>query len=246
LSVPDLAIVVPAYNEAERLPRTLARLLEYFSAQSYSWTVTVVSDGSTDGTPDAVRAFAADHPQFALIESNPNRGKGYVVRQGMLAVEAKWILFTDADLAAPIEEIEKLIPAIEGGADIAIGSRPLRESRLEVRQPWYRELLGRTSNKLVQLLAVRGIQDTQCGFKLFRQAAATEVFRRCKLNGFSFDFEALFVARDLGLTIAEVPIRWAHQEGSKVVFWRDYPRALKDLIFLRLKGRTWRMAETSE
>lgn len=232
----DLEIVVPAYNEAVRIGPTLQRLKDYFSGQSYSWRVTVVSDGSTDGTNDIVAEFARSNPEFALINSQPNRGKGFVVRKGMLAAEAKHILFSDADLAAPIEEIEKLLPKM-AEFPIAIGSRPLKDSKLEVRQPWYREMLGRASNKLIQLLGVRGIQDTQCGFKLFRQDVARDVFGRCKLNGFSFDFEALMVARDLGYEIAEVPIRWAHQEGSKVVLWRDAPKALIDLVRLRMMGK---------
>jgi dolichyl-phosphate beta-glucosyltransferase len=128
---------------------------------------------------------------------------------------------------------------------VAIGSRPLRESRLEVRQPLYRELLGRTFNKAVQLLAIRGISDTQCGFKLFTAKAASEVFTRCRLDGFSFDFEALIVARDLGFRIDEVPIRWAHQEGSKVVLLRDGPRMLLDLVKLRMRGRKSRLGNSA-
>ncbi|HMS54747.1 MAG TPA: glycosyltransferase family 2 protein [Fimbriimonadaceae bacterium] len=232
----DLEVVVPAYNEAARIGPTLSRLKEYFGAKPYTWRVTVVSDGSTDGTNQIVKEFVLANPEFALIDSQPNRGKGFVVRKGMLAAQAKHVLFSDADLAAPIEEIEKLLPMM-AEFPIAIGSRPLKDSKLEVRQPLYREMLGRASNKLIQLLGVRGIQDTQCGFKLFRNDVAHDVFGRCKLNGFSFDFEALMVARDLGYEIAEVPIRWAHQEGSKVVLWRDAPKALFDLVKLRLMGK---------
>jgi len=236
-----LSVIVPAYNEEERLGRTLERLREYFEAQPYRWTVTVVSDGSTDRTAEIVEEFRAKDPRFQLKAYEPNRGKGYAVRTGMLETEGDLLLFSDADLATPIEELEKLLPAIEAGADIAIGSRPLRDSKLEVRQPLYRELLGRLFNKAVQLLAVRGIQDTQCGFKLFTRRAAHEVFSRCRLDGFSFDFEALVIARDLGLKVAEVPIRWRHQEGSKVVLLRDGPRMLRDLLWLRLRGRRKRL-----
>lgn len=243
---PKLAVVIPAYNEEVRLGRTLERIRDYLTDQPYSWSVTVVSDGSTDRTEQIAGEFAAQDEHFAVIACRPNRGKGAAVREGMLEVEGELLLFSDADLAAPIEEVEKLLPAIEGGADVAIGSRPLKESRLEVRQPFYREWLGRASNMLVQALAVRGIRDTQCGFKLFKRDVARDVFSRCKLNGFSFDFEALMVARDLGYRVAEIPIRWAHQEGSKVVFWRDYPRALRDLIMLRLKGKAKRLKKTDE
>lgn len=235
-------MVIPAYNEAARILPTLERVREYLSAQDYSWTVTVVSDGSRDETNAMVRSFVETDERFHLIESVPNRGKGFVVRKGMLDVEGEWKLFSDADLAAPIEEIEKLWPAIEK-APIAIGSRPLRESRLEKRQPLYREMLGRLANKLIQALAVPGIQDTQCGFKLFRADVAQDVFSRCKLNGFSFDFESLMIARDLGYEIAEVPIRWSHQEGSKVVMWRDVPKSLRDLVKLRIMGKSRRLAK---
>jgi dolichyl-phosphate beta-glucosyltransferase len=237
-----LAVVVPAYNEEPRILPTLNRLKEYFSSQSYTWSVTVVSDGSTDRTPDLVREFAASNTGFSLLAYSPNRGKGRAVRIGMLAAEADLILFSDADLAAPIEEVEKLIPAIAKGAHIAIGSRPLRESRLEVRQPWFREAMGRAFNGAVRTLAVRGIYDTQCGFKLYRREVARDVFTRCKFDGFSFDFEALMIARDLGYEISEVPIRWAHQEGSKVRLLRDGTRMLRDLLKLRVNGKRARTA----
>jgi len=234
-------VVVPAYNEEERLPRTLARLHEYYSAQDYSYDVMVVSDGSRDGTRALVEAFAAEHPEFSVLEYQPNRGKGYAVRTGMLGAKGDLVLFCDADLATPQEETEKLLDHIQKGADVAFGSRPLQESSLEVRQPWFREFLGRAFNKAVQLLAVRGIDDTQCGFKMFRREAAQEIFRRCKLDGFSFDFEALMIGRDLGYRMDEVPIRWAHQEGSKVVLLRDGPRMLRDLVKLRMKGKRSRL-----
>lgn len=237
---PYLSVVVPAYNEGARILQTLERLREYFEGQPYRWSVTVVSDGSTDGTDALARTFAGTTSHFALEAYTPNRGKGYAVRRGMLVADGDLILFTDADLATPIEELEKLFKHIDR-VPIAIGSRPLKESWLERRQPLYRELLGRLSNKLVQLLGVPGIYDTQCGFKLFRREAAREIFRCVKLDGYGFDFESLMIARDLGFEVAEVPIRWAHQEGSKVVLWRDAPRALVDLLWLRLMGRRGRL-----
>ena len=236
-------MVVPAYNEEVRLPRTLERLDEYYRTQPYPWDVTVVSDGSTDETESIVEAFAKTHPHFKLVASRPNRGKGYVVRDGILESKGDLVLFCDADLATPQEETEKLLKHMQDGADVAIGSRPLAESSLEKRQPLYREFLGRAFNKAVQLLAIRGIDDTQCGFKMFTRKVADDVFRRCTLDGFSFDFEALMIARDLGYRIDEVPIRWSHQEGSKVVLMRDGPRMLGDLVKLRLKGRKARLGE---
>lgn len=236
-----LSVVIPAYNEEARLPRTLARLAEYYDSQPYTYDVNVVSDGSKDSTVQVARSFAENHPAFRVTESSPNHGKGFVVRLGMLAAQGDAVLFCDADLATPQEETEKLLPRLLAGADIAIGSRPLAESNLEIRQPLYRELLGRTFNKAVQVLGIRGIDDTQCGFKLFTQAASQDVFSRCKLDKFGFDFESLMIARDLGLRIDEVPIRWSHQEGSKVNLVRDGSRMLTDLVKLRIQGKRRRL-----
>jgi len=233
--------VVPAYNEEERLGPFLERLQEYYEAQEYDWDVTVVSDGSRDSTEKIVLDFASSHPRFKLTAYQPNHGKGYAVRKGMLEAEGDLVLFCDADGATPQEETEKLLPRMLDGADVAIGSRPLQDSSLEIRQPLYRELLGRAFNKAVQLLAIRGIDDTQCGFKVFTRKASQDIFSRCKLDGFGFDFEALMIARDLGYRIDEVPIRWRHQEGSKVVLMRDGPRMLRDLVKLRLKGKQARL-----
>ena len=201
----------------------------------------MVSDGSTDKTNHIVEDFISMHPHFKLVAYSPNRGKGYAVRKGMLLAPGDMVLFMDADLATPVEETEKLLSHMEDGAVVAIGSRPMRESDLTVHQPWYREKFGRMANKVVQVLGVKGITDTQCGFKMFTAKASKEIFSRGKMDGFSFDFEALMIARDLGYRIDEVPIRWAHQEGSKVVFWRDYPRSLRDLVKLRAMGATKRL-----
>jgi dolichyl-phosphate beta-glucosyltransferase len=238
-----LSVVVPAYNEEVRLGRSLPKIFEYYSGQDYSFEVVVVSDGSSDSTAAIVREFCKERSQCRLVEYTPNRGKGYAVKTGMLEAKGELILFCDADLATPQEETVKLWKRIADGADVAIGSRPLRDSNLEIHQPFYREMLGRLGNKLIQLLAIRGIEDTQCGFKLFTAASANAIFRRCKLDGFSFDFEALMIARDLGYRIDEVPIRWMDQAGSKVVPWRDFPRALRDLVKLRLKGKADRLRE---
>lgn len=241
MTPPRLAVIVPAYDEADRIVPTLQRLADYFSGQDYSWSVTVVSDGSRDATPQLARDFAAQHPGFTADHYEPNRGKGFAVRRGILQAQAEWVLFSDADLATPIEEVEKLWAAVSDRVPIAIGSRPLKESRLEVRQPWYRELAGRLFNLLVQTLAVRGIQDTQCGFKLFRIDVARDIFERSKVDRFGFDFEALVIASDLGYPIAEVPVVWRHQEGSKVVLMRDGPEMIRQLVRLRMMGKTRRL-----
>lgn len=224
----------------------MTRVAEYFSEYPDSWAVYVVSDGSKDNTNQLVKSFAESNDHFHLIDYSPNRGKGYAVRKGMLEIDADYLLFSDADLAAPIEEITKLQDQLSDTVHIAIGSRPLKESKLEIRQPWYREMLGRMFNKAVQLMAVRGIDDTQCGFKIFRNDVAKDIFSRCKLDGFGFDFESLIIARDLGYEIAEVPIRWSHQEGSKVVLLRDGPRMLRDLFKLRMWGKNKRLQINNE
>ncbi|CUU05523.1 MAG: glycosyltransferase family 2 protein [Fimbriimonadales bacterium] len=233
---PDLrlSVVIPAYNEEARIESTLERVIAYLNEGWQPYEILVVSDGSTDRTEAIVQAFAARHPQVKLLAYQPNRGKGHAVRYGMLRAQGEWVLFSDADLATPIEELEKLARALESGYAIAIGSRPLRESQLIVRQPFYREWAGRAFNKVVQLLAVRGIHDTQCGFKLFTREAVQAIFPRCQLDGFSFDFEALYYAQRMGYPIAEVPVRWMHQEGSKVRLLRDGLRMLRDLVWLRL------------
>lgn len=235
--IPALAVIVPAFNEESRLGEALEGLLKYYQGQPYTWEITIVSDGSTDSTNQLVSDFAASHPGFRLLAYSPNRGKGYAVRKGMLECEGEILLFCDADLATPQEETEKLLAHIRQGAEVAIGSRPLKESRLEKRQPLYREMLGRAFNLAVRMLAVPGISDTQCGFKMFTCEAAAKVFTRCSLDGFSFDFEAILIARRLGMRIDEVPIRWSHKDGSKVSIMRDGPRMLGDLVRLRLRGK---------
>ena len=179
-----LSVIIPAYNEEERLASTLDTTLAYFDAlPQYTgrYELLVVDDGSTDRTAEIARAFGKKHPQVHLVGYGGNRGKGYAVRHGMLEAVGDWRLFCDADLATPPEEFEVVFAAMHGAdgkiiADIGIGSRPLRESNLIIHQPWYRELLGRGFNTVVQMLAVPGIQDTQCGFKIFSRRSAEDVF----------------------------------------------------------------------
>jgi len=232
---PYLSIIVPAYNEETRLGATLKRMLAYFDAQNYTFEILVADDGSTDGTPDIVEQIAACRPQVRLLSYQPNRGKGYAVRYGILRACGARLLFSDADLATPIEEVEKLLAALDSGYDIAIGSRDVKGSQLIKRQSILREFGGRTFNKVVQLMAVPGIHDTQCGFKLFTRNAAKSIFSRCQVDHFAFDVEVLYLARKLfGMRIAEIPVRWAHQEGSKVVFFRDAFRMIKTLFRIRM------------
>jgi len=235
VSRPHLGVVIPAYNEEPRIEKTLNRIAVFFDSVPYSCAALIVSDGSTDKTKEIVQKFSEQDHRFSLHAYTPNRGKGYAVRTGMLMLEADWLLMCDADLATPIEEVQKLFDA---GKPVVVGSRALDRTRIEIRQPWYRELAGKTLNRVVQWLAIPGIWDTQCGFKLFSYEAARAIFSRCRLNGFSFDFEALLFAKELGFEIAEVPVRWSHQEGSKVRLFIDGIKMVRDLIWLRLTFRS--------
>ena len=201
----------------------------------------VVDDGSTDGTVGVVEEFCRAHPAVRLLKNPGNRGKGYSVRHGMLEAKGDWILFSDADLSAPIEEMDRLLEAAEKqGAAVVIGSRALDRSLIGVHQSFFRESAGRVFNLLVQLLTGLRFRDTQCGFKLFEARAAREVFRRQQLERFGFDAEVLFIARRLGYRTVEVPVRWSHSEGTKVSMFRDSLNMFLDLLRIRwnqLRGR---------
>lgn len=233
IAIPRLSVIVPAYNEQERIGATLERMVAYLEARGESFEILVASDGSSDDTHAIVEAIAESRPSVRLLSYSPNRGKGYAVRVGMLAAKGERLLFSDADLATPIEELEKLTEALDNGSDVAIGSRDTAGSQLLRRQSFVREMGGRFFNKLVQLLAVPGIHDTQCGFKLFTRRAMQGVFPRCQIDHFAFDVEVLFLARKQGFKISEIPVRWAHQEGSKVRFVRDATRMLITLFRIR-------------
>jgi dolichyl-phosphate beta-glucosyltransferase len=234
---PTLSVVIPAYNEVSRLPATLARLREAISERTGGTEIVVVDDGSTDATAEAVREMGGR--ELVLLRHEPNRGKGYAVRRGMLAARGRRRLMTDADLSTPIEDLPLLEERLDDGADIAIGSRAVAGARIEVHQPRYREMMGRVFNRLVQVLLLPGLQDTQCGFKLFSAAAAERAFGSCRLDGFSFDAEALYVARRRGLRIDEVPITWRNDAASRVSLGGG-GAAFLDLFRIRLLA--WRGA----
>ena len=233
---PFLSVVIPAYNEEERLPGTIRAVEQHLARQPWSWELIVVDDGSRDGTVAAGRA-AAKAPRTRVVSLPRNQGKGAAIRQGMLReARGAFRLFTDADNSTPIEELDKLLAKAQGeNVAVAIGSRALKDSQLEVRQPFYREMMGRFFNLMVRTLAVGGISDTQCGFKLFRADAAEYVFSRQQLDGFSFDVELLVLARRGGFAIAEVPVRWVNSPASRVSPIRDSARMFMDLVRIRFR-----------
>ena len=230
---PYLSIIVPAYNEERRIGSSVETILCYAGSLGEPCEVIVVDDGSTDGTLGILRESAAVFADVRIVTYDRNAGKGYAVRQGIFASRGDYILFSDADLSAPIDELPKLFAALKDGYDVAVGSRAAKGSIISVHQPFYRELGGQSLNRIIQLLAVPGIHDTQCGFKLFRGSVAREVFSKCFVKGWSFDIEVLYLSRLLGYSIAEVPVKWAHNEGSKLNPVRAGLRMIADIICIR-------------
>ncbi len=227
---PFLSLIIPAYNEAKRIAETVEIVRAYLGSLGEPYEIIVVDDGCTDAT----REILSGIPDIEVISYHPNRGKGHAVRQGMLASKGDYAAFTDVDLSAPIDELAKLFAAVHAGADVAIGSRAMGGSQLLVRQPRYRELGGKMLNLAIQLLAVPGIHDTQCGLKLFAGDLARRVFAQCVLNGWGFDVEALYLARRLGGRIAEVPVRWSHDADTRIRPLRAGLQVIRDTIRIRL------------
>lgn len=227
------SVVIPAYNEEKRIGSTLERIVAYFNRTQSTFEIIVVDDGSGDGTTRVVTQSLRGIP-YRLIENGANRGKGYSVRQGVLAATGETILFTDADLSTPIEELEKLTRALAQAHDIAIGSRAVRDSEVRIHQNFLRESMGKTFNWIARALSFSGLQDSQCGFKAFRRDVAKSVFGRQKLNGFCFDAEILFLAQRMGYRIKEVGVRWENSPQSKVRIVRDSLAMLIDLFRIRL------------
>jgi len=214
----SVSIVIPAYDEEKRLPGTLERITSYLKSGSWKFSeVIVVDDGSRDGTVRVAEEFRARVPPVRVLRNPGNRGKGYSVRHGMMKAKGEWTLFTDADLSTPIEELEKLWTAAqEARAQVAIGSRALNRSLIGVHQPFFRESAGKVFNVAARIVTGLPFWDTQCGFKLFEAGAAREIFRRQRLERFGFDVEVLFIARKLGYSTIEVPVRWNDMAGTKV------------------------------
>jgi len=232
----DVSVIIPAYNEERRLPKTLLSVFDYLEQTNQSYEILVVDDGSRDETGRVAKQFEELAPTVRMLTYPRNRGKGYAVRFGMYNARGRLLLFDDADGATPISEIERLTEAIARGADVAIGSRALDSQETEVQTVWYRKFLGRVFNGYVNMIVLPGIADTQCGFKLFTRNAAHYLFRRQRSERFSFDVELLFLARRAGLSIAEVPVNWTNVAGSKVNLVKDSIAMGWDMAKIRMRA----------
>jgi dolichyl-phosphate beta-glucosyltransferase len=232
-----LSVIIPAFNEADRLPATLVHARGVLDTAGEPYEVLVVDDGSSDDTADLAEADARDWPQLQVLRLHRNLGKGAAVRTGMLHARGEHRLFSDADLSTPLEELPRLRARLAGECQVAIASRALPGSSIEAHQPGRREMMGRTYNRLLRAIALPGLYDTQCGFKVFTAEAAVACFEPLKTLRFGFDAEVLLRARRLGWTIAEVPVRWRHVEDSRVDPLRDSARTLYELLSLRLLVR---------
>jgi glycosyltransferase involved in cell wall biosynthesis len=229
---PLVSIVVPAFNEAARIGDSIEKIDAFIRRSSMPMELIVVDDGSHDNTADVVKRVQSK--ALRLVRNPENHGKGYSVRQGVLSASGQYVLFTDADLSAPIDELNKLLEvALKERADVVIGSRALDRQYIEKHQSRYRELGGTLFNLMVRVLLGLRLHDTQCGFKLFHREKSRRVFEQQTICGFGFDPELLFLAKRNGLTIRETPVRWSHAEGSKVKFLRDGVRMFLDLVRIR-------------
>jgi dolichyl-phosphate beta-glucosyltransferase len=233
---PHLSIVIPMYNETQRIGETIPPLLAYFADQTFTYEFVVVDDGSTDNTSELARDLFSGAPRVRVLAKKPNRGKGSAVKAGMLAAEGKYVLFMDADLSTPPSELEKFWEWVEQGYDVVIGSRKMSGANITRHQPVWRENLGKVFTWLTNTLATRGISDVTCGFKLFTRGAAQSLFSRSRIRDWSFDAEVLFIAQRQGYRIKEVPVTWHDKPGTKVRIVRDAVNALRGLAKIRLNS----------
>jgi len=233
---PFLSIIIPAYNEERRLPHTLPRIVAFLQAQNYPGEVIVVDDGSLDNTAKVVEDMAARLRHITLIR-NEHRGKGYAVKTGMMAAQGEYLFLCDADLSMPIEGVAAFLPPALEAYDVAIGSREVEGAR-RYDEPSHRHLMGRVFNFLVHVLAVRGFQDTQAGFKCFRGEVAHDLFPYQTMDGFGFDVEILFIAQKRGYRIVEVPINWYYMANSRVSPIGDSVRMVREILQVRIND--WR------
>lgn len=230
-----LSIVIPTYNEEQRIKRTLSLIINYLNKKAFSWEIIVVDDGSRDRTKEIIKRFMFDK-RISLVENQENRGKGYSVKEGILSARGRFILFSDADLSTPIEEIDKLFFYLKSGYDIAIGSRGLEGSKIIIPQFWVRQTMGKIFNFIIRFFILPGIKDTQCGFKLFKGQVAKRVFSILKIKGFAFDVEVLYIAKNLNLKVKEIPIEWYNSPKSKVNPTIDSFEMLIDICKIKMRS----------
>jgi glycosyltransferase involved in cell wall biosynthesis len=233
---PYLSVVIPAYNEAKRIGASVRRVLDYLRARPYTWEFIVVDDGSQDETVAVIKEAGGD--DVRVVSYQPNRGKGGALQVGMLEAAGEIIVFSDADLSTPIEQIETFLPCFEQGYEIVIGSRKMRGAEIAVRQPLMRRLGGKAFTALSNLILGVRVSDATCGFKAWTRRAAREVFSRQTISGWGFDSEDLLIAHRLGFRIKEIPVRWADNAASRVSLLRDTVRSFSELVRIRLKA--WR------
>ena len=241
----DLSIIIPSYNEEVRLPGTLQRIAEYLPTLRLRTEVLVVNDGSTDRTATVAESFHGKLTGLRVLSNGTNRGKGYSVRHGMLEAQGDMVLFTDADLSAPIEEAEKLLRPLNNGYDVAIGSRAMDRSLISTRQSIFRETAGIIFNKIVRMVLRLPFVDTQCGFKAFRRERCRIIFEQQRIEGFGFDPELLYLARHYGLRAIEIPVRWGHSEATKVNMLGDSLKMFGDIFTIRWNAMSGRYARTA-
>jgi dolichyl-phosphate beta-glucosyltransferase len=234
-TAPRLSIVIPAYNEEQRLPRTVEQIERYLDSRQPSYELILVDDGSIDGTRQVMDAAADRNPKVRIEALPANRGKGRALATGVATARGEEVLVTDADLSTPIEELEKLEAALNSGAGVAIASRSISGSRVEIAQPIYRVLMGKVFNLIVQAVLLPGIWDTQCGFKLFRADVARPVFAALTTDGFGYDPEVLFLAKRRGVRIVEVPVVWRNSAPTKVMPIRSSVDMFKHVVRVRFK-----------
>jgi glycosyltransferase involved in cell wall biosynthesis len=233
MSHPKLSIVIPAYNECARIEATLQRVMDCVEEQRWDAEVLVVDDGSRDRTAAIVEQWMSRYPRLHLVKNDGNRGKGYSVRNGLLQAAGDIVMFTDADLSAPMEEANRLIAAIEAGAEVAIGSRWLERNRQTIHQPLYRQFFGRCFNWITRTVMGLPFKDTQCGFKAFQRPVAQVIFRLQTIERWGFDPELLFIARKLKYRIEEVPVTWGHDERSRMSYLKDGMKMLEEMAVIR-------------
>jgi glycosyltransferase involved in cell wall biosynthesis len=240
MSYPHLSIVIPAYNEGARIAGALERIFQCIAQQGWDSEVLVVDDGSVDNTASIVEAWMERHPRLHLLKNPGNRGKGHSIRNGILQAAGDIVMFTDADLSAPIIEAERLIESIQAGADVAIGSRWLDRARQTVQQPLYRRIFGRCFNYVTRTVMGLPFRDTQCGFKAFKREAAQTIFRLQTLERWGFDPELLFIALKLGYRVVEVPVTWGHDDRSRLSYLRDGTKMLEEMAVIRFNAAAGR------